>query len=137
MSDLSHLRPKVEIVKAHVEQNPICKNLNFDWDNLSAQVESLTQRGGKLGYGFGYNNLIKSKSGKHVFFVEKWKISKKPGSIPSITGHDKSFQVNETYIYKPSEHSSNYSLLKVLEDVDDEIIATQIIQFIIDNLHLN
>jgi len=137
MSDLSHLRPKVENVKALVEQNSICKNLNFDWLNLSAQVESLTQRQGKLGYGFGYNDLIKSKSGKHVFFVEKWKISKKTGSIPSITGNDKSFQVNKTYIYKPLEHSSNYSLLKVLEDVDDEIIATQVIRFIIDNLQLN
>jgi hypothetical protein len=67
MSDLSHLRPKVETVKALVEKDSTCKNLNFEWGNLSAEVESLTQRKRVSGFGFGYNVLITS-NGKHVFF---------------------------------------------------------------------
>jgi hypothetical protein len=131
MSDLSHLRPKVEIVKALVEKDSTCNNLNFDWGNLSAEVESLTQRKGKSGFGFGYNDRIKS-NGKHVFFVEKWKINENVEFIP-IFGNDNSFQVNQTYFYKPSEKSPNSSKLKVLEDVDDETIANHVIQFILDN----
>ena len=132
MSDLSHLRPKVEIVKALVEKDSTCNNLNFDWGNLSAEVESLTQRKGKSGFGFGYHDRIKSKNRKHVFFVEKWKINENVELNP-IFGHANSFQVNQTYFYKPSEKSPNSSKLKVLEDVDDETIANQVIKFIRDN----
>jgi len=131
MSDLSHLRPKVEVVKALVERDSACDNLNFDWGKLSAEVESFTQRNGDPGFGFGYNDLIKS-NGKHVFFVEKWKVNENVGLIP-IFGHDDSFQVNQTYFYKPSEESPNPSKLKVIEDVDCETIASQVIQFILDN----
>ena len=131
MSDMSHLRPKVESVKALVEKNSTCNNLNFDWGDLSAEVESLTQRKGGSGFGFGYNDLIKS-NGKHVFFVEKWKINENVELIP-IFGNDNSFQVNQTYFYKPSKKSSNASKLKVLEDVDSETIANLVIQFILDN----
>ena len=131
MSDLSHLRPKVEIVKALVEKDSTCNNLNFEWGNLSAEVESLTQRKRDSGFGFGYNDLIKS-NGKHVFFVEKWKINENVGLIP-IFGNDDSFQVNQTYFYKPSKKSPNPSKLKVVEDVDCETIANQVIQFILEN----
>jgi hypothetical protein len=61
MSNISNLRPKVEIVKALVEKDTICKGLYFDWGDLTAEVESLTQRNRKPGFGFGYNDLIKSK----------------------------------------------------------------------------
>jgi hypothetical protein len=134
MPDISHLRPKVEIVKALVEKNTICNGLYFDWHDLSAEVESLTQREGKSGFGFGYHDRIKS-NGKHVFFVEKWKINENIELDP-ILGHADSFQDNQTYFYKPDEDSLNPSKLKVLEDVDDETIANQVIQFILDNLHL-
>jgi hypothetical protein len=68
-----------------------------------------------------------------VFIVEKWKINENIGSIPSITKNNNSFQVNKTYIYKPFKGSSNASKLKVLEDVNDETIANQVIEFIRDN----
>ena len=131
MPKISHLRPKVEIVKALVEKDPICNSLYFDWHNLSAEVESLTQRKGKSGFGFGYHDWIKS-NGKHVFFVEKWKINENVELNP-IIGRVDSFQVNQKYFYKPSKKSPNLSKLKVLEDVDDEIIANQVIKFIRDN----
>ena len=135
MSNISNLKPKVEIVKALVEKDPICKGLYFDWGNLTAEVESLTQRNGESGFGFGYHDWIKSKNGKHVFFVEKWKINENVELNP-IFGHANSFQVNQTYFYKPFEGSNYPSKLKVLEDIDDETIANQVIQFILDNLHL-
>ena len=134
MTVISHLRLKVEIVKALVEKDPTCNGLHFDWHKLSAEVESLTQREGESGFGFGYHDWIKS-NGKHVFFVEKWKINENVELNP-IFGHDNSFQVNQTYFYKPSEDSDNPSKLKVLEDIDDETIANQVIQFILDNLYL-
>ncbi len=135
MSNISNLRSKVEIVKALVEKDPICNSLNFDWHKLSAEVESLTQRNGESGFGFGYHDWIKSKNGKHVFFVEKWKINENVELNP-IFGYANSFQVNQTYFYKPFEGSNYPSKLKVLEDIDDETIANQVIQFILDNLHL-
>ena len=131
MSKISNLRPKVEIVKVLVEKYPICKGLYFDWHKLSAEVESLTQRNGESGFGFGYHDWIKS-NGKHVFFVEKWKINENVELNP-IFGRADSFQVNQTYFYKPSKKSPNLSKLKVLEDVDDETIANQVIKFIRDN----
>ena len=132
MSKISNLRPKVEIVKVLVEKDPICNGLNFEWHKLSAEVESLTQRNGESGFGFGYHDRIKSKNRKHVFFVEKWKINENVELNP-IFGHANSFQVNQTYFYKPSKKSPNPSKLKVLEDVDDETIANQVIEFIRDN----
>ena len=132
MSKISNLRPKVEIVKVLVEKDPICNGLNFEWHKLSAEVESLTQRNGESGFGFGYHDRIKSKNRKHVFFVEKWKINENVELNP-IFGHANSFQVNQTYFYKPSEDSDNPSKLKVLEDVNDETIANQVIEFIRDN----
>lgn len=131
MSDISHLRPKVNIVKALVEKDPTCNNLNFDWGDLSAEVESWTQRKRESGFGFGYNDRIKL-NGKHVFFVENWKVDENVGLIP-IFGYDDSFQVNQTYLYKPSKNSPNSSKLKVVEDVDCETIANQVIQFILEN----
>ena len=135
MSNNCDLRPTVEIVNVLAETHPICKGLYFDWHKLSAEVESLTQRNGESGFGFGYHDWIKSKNGKHVFFVEKWKINENVELIP-IFGNDDSFQVGQTYLYKPSKESPNPSKLKVVEDVDCETIANLVIQFILDNLHL-
>jgi hypothetical protein len=131
MIDLYAKREYVRGVLKFVNDDEFFQSLDFDFiDSPRAEAQSANQRLNKQGFGFGYHRDIKLGKKELAFFVEVYKITKKPKKLPDLT-KDLIGQENKTYLWSWSKKTKIYSILMILpKESKQEELAKEVISFI-------